>query len=266
MTLADARALMPQLDVAAGRAGDADRGAAPSLAAWCTRYTPSWRHRERGRGRRRGLWLDITGCAHLFGGEAALLERLDRQDRAARLHGARRHRRHARRRLGLGALNAGAICDRPSSHRAERGARRPAGRRLAHRRPRPSRRCPSLGPHRIGDLYALPRAAAWPRASAACCCSGLEQALGDERRAASPRPPPAVFRATLNFAEPIASRHGIAAAVDLAAPRSAASGSCARLEREGGRRLRAGSLRSDGDDRRTSRSAPAGRAAMRDCI
>ncbi|MGP0104165.1 Y-family DNA polymerase, partial [Rhodoblastus sp.] len=67
LTLADARARLPQLRVA-----DADRRADRelllSLAAHCELYTPLTALDEP-----HGLALDVTGCAHLFGGEAGLL-------------------------------------------------------------------------------------------------------------------------------------------------------------------------------------------------
>ena len=55
-----------------------------SLALWCLRYAPLVAPDPPD-----GLWIDITGCAHLFGGEEALcadlLDRLKRRGFAARL-------------------------------------------------------------------------------------------------------------------------------------------------------------------------------------
>ena len=46
-----------------------------TLANWCGRYTPFVAFDEsRIEIGERGLWLDITGCAHLFGGEKKLLD------------------------------------------------------------------------------------------------------------------------------------------------------------------------------------------------
>ena len=39
------------------------------IADWCDRFTPLVAFDPP-----HGLFLDITGCAHLFGGEAALLQ------------------------------------------------------------------------------------------------------------------------------------------------------------------------------------------------
>lgn len=70
LSLVDARARLPQLAVAeADRPADAQILAL--MAARCERYTPLTALDEP-----HGLVLDVTGCAHLFGGEAGLLERL----------------------------------------------------------------------------------------------------------------------------------------------------------------------------------------------
>jgi protein ImuB len=65
--LANARAICPDL-----RVFDADEAADAKLlndiADWCDRFTPLVALDPP-----HGLFLDITGCAHLFGGEAALL-------------------------------------------------------------------------------------------------------------------------------------------------------------------------------------------------
>lgn len=65
--IAEARAMHPDLDIVEEDA-EGDRRLLDALADWCDRYTPlvavDWPD---------GLYLDITGCAHLFGGEAALM-------------------------------------------------------------------------------------------------------------------------------------------------------------------------------------------------
>lgn len=66
MSLADARALHPALATLPA-APEADRVAVEELAARMVRFTPSVAPDPP-----HGLILDITGCAHLFGGEAAL--------------------------------------------------------------------------------------------------------------------------------------------------------------------------------------------------
>ena len=74
MALADARAMYPRIAIADADP-DADRRMLVAIADWCDRYTPLV-----GLDPPDGLLLDITGCAHLFGGEEAL-----RRDIVARL-------------------------------------------------------------------------------------------------------------------------------------------------------------------------------------
>ena len=66
MTLADARARIPDL-VALEAEPQADRDFLDDVAAFCDRFTPLVARDEP-----HGLMLDITGCAHLFGGEKGL--------------------------------------------------------------------------------------------------------------------------------------------------------------------------------------------------
>jgi len=70
LPLADARARVLALDVVDADE-HADRALLEAIADWCGRFTPlvalNLPH---------GLFLDISGCAHLFGGEAALLKTL----------------------------------------------------------------------------------------------------------------------------------------------------------------------------------------------
>jgi protein ImuB len=67
MGLADARAAHPDLDIVPADA-DADGRLLVAIADWCDRYTPLVALDAPD-----GLFLDITGCAHLFGGEYTLL-------------------------------------------------------------------------------------------------------------------------------------------------------------------------------------------------
>src|SRR5258705_3802332 len=70
LPLANARAICPQLQVFdADEAADAR--ALNAIAAWCDRFTPLVTLDSP-----HGLFLDITGCVHLFGGEAAMMRRV----------------------------------------------------------------------------------------------------------------------------------------------------------------------------------------------
>jgi len=68
MTVADARALCPQLLVFDNESRQADQ-LLQSLAGWCIRFTP-----VAGVDLPDGLVLDISGCAHLWGGEGEYLK------------------------------------------------------------------------------------------------------------------------------------------------------------------------------------------------
>jgi protein ImuB len=65
--LADVRAAHPDIDIVPADAA-ADRRLLTAIADWCDRYTPLVALDAPD-----GLFLDITGCAHLFGGEHGLL-------------------------------------------------------------------------------------------------------------------------------------------------------------------------------------------------
>jgi len=68
MALADARARIPDIAVVPANAAK-DAKLLASIADWCERYTPLVALDSPD-----GLLFDITGAAHLFGGEAALLQ------------------------------------------------------------------------------------------------------------------------------------------------------------------------------------------------
>ena len=70
MGIAEARAMHPDIDVVEADP-EADRRLLEGLADWCDRYTPLVALDGAD-----GLFLDITGCVHLFGGEKALLNDL----------------------------------------------------------------------------------------------------------------------------------------------------------------------------------------------
>jgi protein ImuB len=73
MSLSDARAIRPDL-VAREAEPQADMQLLDDIAAWCERFTPvvvlDPPH---------GLFLDVTGCAHLFGGAASLINEIERR-------------------------------------------------------------------------------------------------------------------------------------------------------------------------------------------
>lgn len=68
----EARAICPDLDIIASDDA-ADLAFLNALADWADRYTPLI-GLDAPFGKPQGLFLDITGCAHLFGGEAEMLK------------------------------------------------------------------------------------------------------------------------------------------------------------------------------------------------
>jgi protein ImuB len=227
--LADARALAPALKVLpADPVGDAQ--ALARLAAWCDRYTPLVAIETTDSGSGAGLWLDVTGCTHLCGGEAELLA-----DLAGRLG---RHGHQSR--LGLadtpGAAWAAARFLPPLSIVAPGGARAAlaplpvAALRLA---PALVAGLDRLGLRRVGELYPLPRAAL-ARRFGRSPGDRLDQALGVLAEPISPRQPAPPDEARLGFPEPLAHRDGLAAGLATLLGRL-----CRRLEdkQQGARRL-----------------------------
>ncbi|MDP6591290.1 MAG: DNA polymerase Y family protein [Alphaproteobacteria bacterium] len=241
LALADARARLPDLR-AVPAAGAADMEALAALGDWCGRWTPwvaldaAGPHAVLGAGH--GLWLDITGCAHLFGGEAALLNdmarRLARFGFAARAaladtpgaawavshHGAAKRERARHGHVVAPGKTGAALAKLPLK-----------GLRLAAAEADGLER---LGFRAIGDLYGIPRGALARRFGEGVM-RRLDQALGREDEPLSPRRPVAPHRVRQDFAEPIASREAIAVTArrllgELAGVLEAAGQGARRLE------------------------------------
>lgn len=238
--LADARAICPHL-LTAPAAPKKDEDALLALARWASaRYSPTLNSDGDD-----GLWLDVTGVPHLFGGEAALLA-----DMATRLA-----RAGFTARLGLAETLGGA-------HGLSRFARAssiiiPGGKIAEALLPLPVealRLEPEialllrrLGLKRIGQLYDLPRASLERRFhskdTAEAVLLRLDQALGRREEPRAPLLPAPDFVARLPFAEPLITHDGVAGALD-----HLASELCARLGRagHGARRVLLWVCRADG--------------------
>lgn len=244
--LADARALEPGLNVV-----DADpraeQQALVALAEWCTRYTPWTAPEEPAPGGAGGVLLDVTGCAHLFGGEAKMLA-----DLAARLE---RQGFAARAALADTAGTAWALARfSPSSHIGDLVVP-PGGQRQAlaslpvaalRLLPETVAGLECLGLRSIGSLYPLPRA---PLARRFGIELGrrLDQALGRIDEPISPRQPHEPWRLQLTFVEPIGRREDIDAGLT-----QLLDALCRRLAEEmvGARRLVFTLYRTDGSVQR----------------
>lgn len=205
LAVADAQARVPEVLVVPVD-NDGDAAALTRLADWATRFSPHAAPTPPD-----GLLIDITGCAHLWNGEAKLLE-----DALTRL------RRHGFAASGAIAGTIGAAW--ASARFAGGDAVIPAGAVAAALGGLPVRALriddataetlQRLGLQKIGDLYPLPRASLAKRFGAALL-KRLDQALGYESESLSPLAPPPERRVSLNFAEPIAAPESIQRAVEL---------------------------------------------------
>lgn len=205
MTLADARARCPDLVTIEG-APDADHRTLEHIAVWCERFTPSVTIDPP-----HGLFLDITGIAHLFDGEAALVaeveKRLAAQGFAARAaiaptpgaawacvrFAGQRIIASDELRTVLAALPVSALRLQPDSAALLR----------------------RLGLKRIGDLVDAPRQPFAARAGEQAL-RRLDEAFGRAREALQPhRPPPPAF-ALRRLVEPLTTLEGVLIAVEAA--------------------------------------------------
>ncbi len=264
-SLADARGAVPGLDVhEADRS--ADRAFLEAIADWSDRYTPLVSLDDPD-----GLFLDISGCTHLFTGPggpdgtgedgddgearlvADMLERLARQGISAcaaiaatpgaawalaRFGGGEQMRlATGQERQTLSALPVAAL-----RLEADQAA-------LLER----------LGLKRIGQLTGQPRAPLAARFGLSLV-RRLDQALGFEDEPLSPRRPAPELSAERRFAEPLSDQASV-----LATVRSLAEGLAGSLERlgAGARRLDLALFRADGGVQRAAvaTSRPSRRAA-----
>lgn len=196
MLLTDAMAIAPDLRAVAQDLRE-EQGQLRRLALWCRRYTP-WTAPDEPA----GLRLDISGCAHLFGGEKALL-----RDVGKRLSGA-------------GFACRAAIADTPGAAWAmARYSKRPLsiippGEQRAHLAPLPVRglriaadkatALEHLGLKTIGQVADLPRPQLRARFGADLCAR-LDQAFGTDSEALHSLPYETVYRERIDFAEPVSS-------------------------------------------------------------
>ncbi len=202
MTLGDARALLPELR-AAEADPLADQAALAGLADWCTRYSP-WSAVDGDD----GICIDITGAAHLLGGEAELAEdlahRLGRAGIAARVAVADAPAAA----WAWARFGEGSILPSGSASRAQLKLLPPAALRLPVETVAELER---LGLRNVGAVAALPRGPLAQRFGAALL-DRLDQLFGQALRPISPRHPPAPWRTRMVFAEPIGRPEDIEAA------------------------------------------------------
>src|SRR6266478_4491308 len=232
LPLANARAICPQL-----RVFDADEVSDAKtlndIAEWCDRFTPLVALDSP-----HGLYLDITGCAHLFGGERALLQivcgALSRRGFAvsAGIAGtsicARTMTRHASGKIIADGEEADAVGPLPVAALGADAAITTGLRRA--------------GLKTIGDVAARARHEITARFGAGFTAL-LEHALGEGDAPISPRKPLPDYIVEKRFPEPVATGNVIA--MNLS---SLAGMLVTAMDRQGkgARRLEASFFRTDG--------------------
>ena len=243
LPLADARAIRPDLETAEHDPA-ADLRALSALAAWCGRFTP-WIAPDRSGcdgGGAAGLLLDVTGCAHLFGGEDALL--------AALVAGLESQGYTARAALAdtpglawavarFGPSEGTGRVVPPGAAEAALAELPVAALRLG---PGQVELLERLGLRRVGDLYDLP-AGSLARRFGPMVAHRLAQALGRAREAISPLTPVPPFVERLALPEPSDAPEAIALGLE-----ALILALCRRLEErgQGARRLVFTLYRADG--------------------
>jgi protein ImuB len=214
----DAFALVPELETQEAEP-EADAAALEALVDWCVRYSPAVAADAPD-----GLFLDITGVAHLWGGEAELMG-----DLLARLAENGLPFRAAvadtpAAAWGLAHFGRNRTIAPPGEQETALGPLPPAALRLD---PEAAAQIERLGFRRLSQLFALPRAPL-ARRFGKLAMIRLDQALGGTREALAYRRPPTPWVERLAFAEPISTPEDLARVAEDAAARL-----CARLEREG---------------------------------
>ncbi len=200
MTLADARAIAPDLlsvDFEPGRA----QKILSAMADWCQRFSPLC-----GLQLPDGIWIDMTGGAHLFGGERKLLrdivlsfQSFGYETRAALADtpgGAWAIARFGRKQpiIPPGELRA-ALAELP-----------PPALRISQETAVSLR---SLGIRTVADLYRIPRASLSRRFGAEIMLR-MGQALGDFEEPLTSQMPAPEYAARLHFAEGLSTPEAIA--------------------------------------------------------
>ena len=205
MAVTQARALVPGLDVRDGDpAADAAllrRLAVFAVRRWSPIVSPAGAD---------GLWIDITGVAHLFGDERRLCARI--------LRFCRRIGIKAR----IAVAGSGGAADAVARFATEPVTCVPEGGEVAALAPLPLsalrveagvvEAASRLGIVRIGDLLAMPRGPL-TRRFGATLLARLDQALGARREPVVPILPVTAAQAEVRFLEPIATAEAIGEAL-----------------------------------------------------
>ncbi|HEV2547160.1 MAG TPA: DNA polymerase Y family protein [Stellaceae bacterium] len=235
LPLTDARALHPSLAVAAADPVG-DRAALLRLARWCGRYSP-WVAVDGAD----GLWLDVTGCAHLHDGEESLVHDVIARLAAQGIAGRAAIAETAGAAWALARFGSRAAIVVLSGDVAQAIKNlKINGLRFDNE---VSSELDRLGLREIGDLLRLPRVALVARFGNRVA-ERLDQLLGQVAEPLSPLPPSPLRWTRRRFAEPILTPEAIAAATE-----ALLLALCRRLggEQMGARRLVLTLYRVDGE-------------------
>ncbi len=237
MSMATARSLSPDIVT---RPVDfrADRAFLDRLIRWAGRYSPMI-----ARDSTDGMLIDVTGCAHLFGGEQALLDSMS--DRLTRFGIAHRialadTRMAAQAVARFSGVQQGPVVVPPGQHR-KLLADMPVhalgidGALVAD--------LSKVGLKHIGDLMTMPRTSL-SRRYGLSVCTLLDRALGDSPDPINSTPVSIPYRVRLRFPDAIGTLDDIAGALGRLLQRLTE-----RLEadQQGARQIRLQLFRVDGD-------------------
>jgi protein ImuB len=226
MAVADARAIIPSLEVIEDKSGHSE-ALLNGIAEWCIRYTPCISIDNTD-----GLILDVTGCAHLWGGEkqylTAILKRLKEFGYNARASmadtiGAAWAATHFGKNnliIESGNQSTQLLSFPPASLRIE---------------PDTAERLEKLGLRQIKNFITIPRPALSRRFGKSFLLR-LDQALGHEAEMLQPIHPIEPYQERLPCLEPIVTAKGIEIALE-----NLLNTLCSRLQK-GGKGLRAASF------------------------
>jgi protein ImuB len=267
--LRDARAMCPALITRTAAPG-AEAAFLAHLRRWAGKFSPLVATEGAD-----ALLIDITGCAHLFGGEAPMLAEAEAdcanlgltvRAGLADTPGAAWALARFAGRAAVSTRSGDAIAQEARATRARAATRRggaplpaatpariaPPGHTRTALAPLPVAALrldhdvvaglARLGLRRIGDLAGMPRAALARRFGRAVMLR-LDQAFGATPEPISPAREAPAFAVRLSFPEPIGLRDDIAAAIDRMLPRLAARLTAAG---RGARHLRLEAFRADG--------------------
>lgn len=217
-TVADTLALWPRLEVHDADT-EADAAALKALAAWCLRFAPAVALDAPD-----GVFLDIDGCAHFWGGEAgmahAVRDRLARQGIPARIAIADTF-------AAAWALARYGADDITLSQGDAAARLAPLPVAALRVEPLTVHRLARLGVRTIAQMHALPRPAVQKRFGASVLLQ-LDRALGAAEEVLDFVHPPPPWTARRVFAEPVSRPEAFQQLV-----RDLAEALCAKLERAG---------------------------------